>query len=85
MAAKKPSPKDSIVKIQNSLALDQINELIHDPKKLFWLNFKTGFVRGLGGVLGAAIAIVTIGFLVSYFGGLPIIGQFLHNLSAATK
>lgn len=65
--------------------LDTLNELLHNKRKLLWLNIQTGFVRGVAGVLGAAIAIVLIGFLVAKLGGLPYIGDFLHNLESATS
>ncbi|MBI2798219.1 hypothetical protein HYX70_02875 [Candidatus Saccharibacteria bacterium] len=84
MSNKTNEPRNQEVKLQNSLAFDQIAELLHNKRKLFWLNVKTGFVRGFAGVLGAALAIVVIGFLVSALGGLPVIGQFLHTLNAAT-
>lgn len=72
-------------KLANPVGLDVVSELLSNNKKLWWLNFKTGLIRGFAGVLGAAFAIVLIGFLVAQFGGLPIIGEFFKKIGEATK
>ncbi|MEI8072634.1 MAG: DUF5665 domain-containing protein [Candidatus Saccharibacteria bacterium] len=72
-------------KLIDITALDSINELLGSPRALYWLNFKTGFIRGLSGLIGAAVAIIIIGLLVTVFGGLPIIGHFFQSLAAAAK
>ena len=76
---------DNTKKVLDSTGLDAINELLNSPAKLFWLNFRTGFTRGLAGAFGAAVAIVIIGFLVTQFGGAPLIGEFLQKIGAAAK
>ncbi len=83
----KPTKNNSVASQQlaASLGLEAINELLTNKKKLWWLNFQTGFVRGFGGVLGAAVVIVIIGFLVTVFGGLPYIGHLLQKISAAMQ
>lgn len=68
-----------------NLGLEQIDELLGNKKKLWWLNFQTGLTRGFAGVLGAAAAIVIIGFVVSLFGGLPYIGNFLQKIGEAIQ
>ena len=45
------------------ITLDGVMELIQNPRKLLWVNFKAGFVRGFAGVIGAALAIVFISFI----------------------
>ncbi len=82
--AEKQSAKNH-PEITASLGLEQINELLGNKKKLWWLNFQTGFIRGFAGVLGAAVVIVLIGFLVTIFGGLPYIGHILQQIGAATQ
>lgn len=79
----KPSRLDR--KATDSVSLDTVAELLHNPRKLWWLNFKTGLTRGFAGVLGAALAIVIIGFLVAKLGGLPIVGDFLREVGNATS
>lgn len=72
-------------KLAGPVGLDVVSELLSNNKKLWWLNFKTGLIRGFAGVLGAALAIVIIGFLVAQFGGLPWIGEFFKKIGEATQ
>lgn len=58
-------------------------EMLNSPKRLAWLNFYTGFIRGLASVVGAAIAIVLIGAAVAYLGGIPLIGEFIQKIGEA--
>ena len=67
------------------ISLDGVLEMIHNPRKLAWVNFKAGFVRGFAGVVGAALAIVIITFLVAKLGGIPLIGDFLKQIGDAIK
>lgn len=70
---------------QDLVSLDGILEILKNKKKLFWLNFKAGFVRGFAGVIGAALAIVLISFIVAKLGGIPVIGEFLKQIGDAVK
>ena len=72
--------KTNKLEVNSVISLDQVLELLHDKKKLYWLNFKAGFIRGFAGVLGAALAVVLLGYLVASFGGLTIIGDFISQL-----
>lgn len=67
------------------LSLDAVLELLQDRKKLFWLNFQAGFMRGFAGVIGAVVALVLIGYLVANFGGLPIVGDFIEDVGRAAQ
>lgn len=77
----KPQP----IKAEKILSLDGIMEILASPRKLFWLNFKAGFVRGFAGILGAALAIILVGLMVTNLGGLPIIGEFIKQIGSAVK
>jgi hypothetical protein len=68
-----------------NISFDAVLELIHKPGRIFWINFKTGFIRGFAGILGAGAAIILIGFLVAWLGGIPLIGDFLKQISEAIK
>ncbi len=72
-------------KIVDTIGLDHVNELLANQRKLTWLNIKVGMLRGFGGVIGAAIAILLIGFLVSRLGGLPLIGEFVRSIGEAAN
>lgn len=81
--ANKKNNHEFPTELANATGLDSIAELINNKRKLFWLNTTTGFTRGFFGVLGAAFAVVLIGFLVAQLGWLPIIGEFIQNLGSA--
>ena len=70
---------------QDLVSLDGILEVLKNKKKLFWLNFKAGFIRGFAGILGAALAILFVGFLATYLGGIPMIGDFIKQVGNAVK
>jgi len=78
---KNSNPRD----LASTIGLDEINDLLQNKRKLFWLNVQTGLTRGFAGVVGAAIAVVLIGFLVARLAGVPFIGDFLHDLGSATR
>jgi hypothetical protein len=82
MPEDKPKAK---VSPKMDLSFDAVLELIHKPGRIFWINFKTGFIRGFAGILGAGAAILLIGFLVSRLGGIPLLGDFLKHISDAIK
>ncbi len=65
------------------VGMDEFIELLNNPRRLAWLNFYTGFIRGLASVVGAAIAIVLIGAAVAYLGGIPLIGEFIKKIGEA--
>ena len=77
--------KTQPIKAEKILSLDGIMEILANPRKLFWLNFKAGFVRGFAGIFGAALAIIIIGFMVAILGGVPIIGEFIKQIGNAVK
>jgi hypothetical protein len=67
-------------KIAGLLAFDAMIELVQTKRKFFWLNLSAGLLRGVGAVLGAALAIVLLGYIVSLLGGLPLLGSFLRDI-----
>lgn len=82
MDKKKSTQKISATEV---LSLDGILELLQDSKKLFWLNFKAGFVRGFAGVIGAIVALLLVGYIVANFGGLPVIGDVIKDIGEAAQ
>jgi len=70
---------------QDLVSIDGILEILKNKKKLFWLNFKAGFVRGFAGIIGAALAILLVGFLATYLGGIPMIGDFIKQIGDAVN
>lgn len=81
--AKPKSQLDHAQGAASKVSFDDFIEMLNSPKRLAWLNFYTGFVRGLASVIGAAIAIVLIGLAVTYLGGIPLIGEFIKQVGQA--
>lgn len=85
----KPSAKriNDIKQLSRSgsvVGVDELIDLLNSPKRLGWLRFYGGLMAGIGGVIGAAVVIVLLGVAVKYLGGVPWIGNLLHQISTAT-
>lgn len=80
-----PSNKNDKIGVEKVLSLDGVLDIIRNPRKFYLLNFKAGLIRGFAGVFGAALAIIIIGLLVTYLGGIPVIGDFVRQIGDATK
>ncbi len=82
-SSKQQRELDAAVGASSKVSMSDFIELLNSPKRLAWLNFYTGFIRGLASVIGAAIAIVLIGAAVTYLGGIPLIGEFIQKIGQA--
>jgi len=69
-------------KTLNRLAI-AIDRVFQKPGRLIWRGLLIGFASGVGGILGAAFIILVLGYLVSHFGGIPLIGDFLQRIGNA--
>lgn len=59
-------------------------EKVHgSPKELMKRGFLIGLASGIGGIIGAALVIILLGYLVSKLGGIPFIGNILQDLNEA--
>lgn len=84
MASKKPAKKNNDVadaaKVAGLFSSTEFVELLHNRRKFAFLNFRAGLYRGIGGIVGAALAIVLLGYLVYLIGGVPLIGTFFRDI-----
>ena len=72
------------IKDRNTARLILMLEKVHgSPKELMKRGFLIGLTSGIGGVIGAALIIILLSYLVSKLGGIPFIGQVLQNLNEA--
>lgn len=76
---------DQATKNSSRIAMDEFVSLLNNPSRIAYLNFRAGFWRGAGITLGAAVVVVIVGFLVYILGGLPYIGDLLHQIDSAVK
>lgn len=67
------------------IGIDDLIQLLNSPKRLTWLRFYTGFISGVGGVLGAAVVIVILGLAVRYLGGVPWFGNLIREIGNAAR
>lgn len=62
-----------------------IEELFEDHYKNRWNIYKVNFFRGisfgLGSVLGATVVVALMLWVLSWFGGVPLIGNLSHETS----
>ena len=67
------------------VGVDELITLLNSPKRIAWLRFYGGMMAGAGGVLGAAIILIIIGLAAKHLGGIPWIGDFVHQISNAAR
>ncbi len=58
---------------------------LHSTPKQIWSSLVRGIFAGLGGVLGATVGVALLVFILQYFGGLPLVGEFLKHLSESIR
>lgn len=68
----------NFLSITESMGLDEFLELIQSPWRIFWMNFVAGMIRGIGALIGAAVVIALIGWILSKVISLPLIGEKLE-------
>jgi hypothetical protein len=93
---KETKNKERLVKVIEKLnvhldkrQIENYLELLQKPKKLIWINFVSGFSRGVGLTLGVGSFGILIGILVlflatvllGWLGYLPYVGTLFKGLS----
>jgi len=62
--------------------LRAIERIYHRPGLLIWRAFLFGLASGIGGVIGAALIVTLLGYLIRLLGGPPAIGDWLSNVGS---
>ncbi|ANS75818.1 hypothetical protein AWM70_15515 [Paenibacillus yonginensis] len=70
---------DIATALEKSDFLDMI-ENYTNPKKRLISNFTAGLSRGLGLTLGTAVVLALLGWLISLFVDLPLVGEYIGQL-----
>ena len=55
------------------------NDLYHDRKKIYKVNFFRGIFFGFGSFLGATMLVAILIWALSLFGNLPVIGDYFNR------
>lgn len=77
LSQKKQKDVDNLVEAISSSGLEEFIEYIRSPWKMLWPNFIAGVARGVGALLGAALVIAIIGWILTKVVSLPLIGESL--------
>ncbi|WP_134685904.1 DUF5665 domain-containing protein [Brevibacillus migulae] len=71
---------DKIAIFLEDIRLADVIQNYTAPRKLLWTNFLAGLARGLGLTIGTAIVLAILGWLLSKFISIPIIGEYVKQL-----
>lgn len=73
---------DQILEKLKRVELQEFTNYLHSPWRILWANFLAGTARGLGFLLGAALVITFVGFLVTkILGNIPVVGEFFQAIN----
>lgn len=72
--------RKSFVDILGSDDFDEYVNFIKSPGRTFLFNFLRGTGFGLGAILGTAVIMSLILYIVGLLGGLPIVGDYVRNI-----
>lgn len=60
----------------------EYNDYLSSPWRIVWTNFFAGAARGLGLVLGVALVVTIITFVISKFlSQIPVVGEFFSAIN----
>jgi len=78
-ALKQASRLEKIAGELQKIELQQITNYLQSPWRIIWVNFLAGTFRGLGFLIGAALVLAIIGFvLTNVLAQAPIVGDFFE-------
>lgn len=70
--------------VEAALVKDYI-ELLHSTRRQIWSSFVRGVFMGLGTVIGATLVVAILIWILSAFGTIPVIGEFIRSTGDALK
>lgn len=66
---------------RTNLIEELFNDFNRSKSQVFWMNFQRGILFGVGSVIGGALAIALLGFILSLFVDLPGgVGDFVQRV-----
>ena len=72
---------EKLGKTMEQLMVKDYIYFIGSTKRQIWGSFVRGVFAGFGGVIGASLVVALFIFILQFLGGVPVVGQFFHNLS----
>lgn len=77
---KKKEIQKSFVDILGSDDFDEYINFIKSPARTFFFNFLRGTGFGLGTILGTAVILSLILYIVGLLGGMPVVGDYVKSI-----
>lgn len=71
---------ENLSRKMDNMRVAEYVEMVSNPKKVIWMNFLAGLVRGLGTGIGFTILAAIILYLMRRWVNLPVIGQLIAEL-----
>lgn len=70
---------DKILEKLKRIELQEFTNYLHSPWRILWANFLAGTSRGLGFIIGVALVLALVGFVVTkILSQIPIVGEFFQ-------
>ncbi len=73
---------DQILEKLKRVELQEFTNYLHSPWRILWANFLAGTARGLGFIIGVAVVVTVVGFIVSrILSHIPVVGEFFQAVN----
>ncbi|MBI2448113.1 hypothetical protein HYV44_00935 [Candidatus Microgenomates bacterium] len=77
--------KQNITELTEETSFAEYVNFIKSPWKTFLFSFLRGTAFGLGTIIGVALVVTILTYIIRSFGGVPVIGEWLVKLGEASK
>ncbi|MCX6807571.1 MAG: DUF5665 domain-containing protein [Patescibacteria group bacterium] len=71
--------RQKLLDTAEKIGLVEILETMERPRRVIWINFLIGTMRGLGFLLGTMIVVAILVWMFKILGGVPLIGEWVRN------
>jgi hypothetical protein len=73
---------DKILEKLKRVELQEFTNYLSTPWRILWANFLAGTARGLGFIIGVALVLTIVGFIVTkVLSQIPIVGEFFQAVN----
>lgn len=73
---------DKILEKLKKVELQEFTNYLQSPWRILWANFLAGAARGLGFLIGVALVITVVSFILSnVLSQIPVVGEFFRAIN----